>query len=86
MALSISYDIAVFFEAVLLCRPLAYTWNKSVPNGNCGNTTLAYEAVGILNLLTDLAIIILPMPLLWSLNLPAAKKLALTAIFGVGIM
>ena len=77
--------MAVFMEAVVLCRPIAYTWDKSI-DGTCGNATQAYEAVGIINLITDLAIIILPMPLLWQLQLPLAKKVALTAIFGIGIV
>lgn len=85
MFFSISYSMAVFMEAVVLCRPIAYTWDKSI-DGTCGNATQAYEAVGIINLITDLAIIILPMPLLWQLQLPLAKKVALTAIFGIGIV
>ena len=82
---SILYTIAVFMEAVVLCRPIAYTWDKSI-EGTCGNSTKAYEAVGILNLFIDLAIIILPMPSLWRLQLPFAKRVGLTAIFGIGFV
>ena len=85
MFVSISYGIAVLMEAVVLCRPIAYAWDKSI-EGTCGNATKAYEAVGILNLFIDIAIIILPMPSLWRLQLPFAKKVGLTAIFGIGFM
>ena len=84
MALSVAYFICVFLEAMLLCHPLAFNWDKTIPGGSCGNITAAYEAVGIYNLLTDAFIIILPMPWLWALQLPKAKKLGLTAIFALG--
>ena len=85
MGLSAALLVAVLLEVGLLCRPFEYNWNKYIP-GTCGNTTQAYEAVGILNLFADLTIIILPMPVLWRLQLPVAKKVALTFVFGVGIL
>ena len=84
MGLSAALLVAVLLEVGLLCRPFEYNWNKYIP-GICGDTTQAYEAVGILNLITDLTIIILPMPVLWKLQLPVAKKVALT-MFGVGVL
>lgn len=85
MGLSMVLLVAVPLEVGLLCRPFEYNWNKYIP-GTCGDTTQAYEAVGILNLMTDLKIVILPMPVLWKLQLPVAKKVALTFMLGVGVL
>ena len=85
MGLSAVLLVSVLLEVGLLCRPFEYNWNKYIP-GTCGDTTQAYEAVGILNLMTDLTIVILPMPVLWKLQLPVAKKVALTFMFGVGVL
>ena len=85
MAMSVSYAVSVLLQNIFLCRPIAKNWDKTI-SGSCGNTIQAYEAFGIINLLIDLAIVILPMPLLWGLQLPIAKKVALTAIFGVGFV
>lgn len=85
MAMSVSYAVSVLLQNIFLCRPIAKNWDKTI-SGSCGNTTQAYEAFGIINLLIDLAIVILPMPLLWGLQLPVPKKVALTAIFGVGFL
>lgn len=85
MAISLSYAVSVLFQNIFLCRPIARNWDKTI-TGSCGNTTQAYEAFGIINLIIDLAIVILPMPLLWGLQLPIAKRVALTAIFGVGFV
>ena len=102
MGLSVAYGFAVLLEskysigacvvvtkqssALLICKPIAYNWDTTIEGGSCANQTQAFEAVGILNLLTDIAIIILPMPWLWTLQLPISKKLGLTAIFGIGVV
>lgn len=83
MAMSVGYAVAVFFQDIFLCWPIAKNWDKTI-TGSCGSTIQAYEAFGIINLTIDLAIVVLPMPLLWGLQLPVAKKIALTAIFGIG--
>lgn len=71
--------------ALLVCRPIAYNWNHMI-EGRCYNQPEALEAVGIVNLLTDLLIFILPMPMLWGLQLPLGKKIGLTITFGIGLM
>ena len=71
--------------ALLVCRPLEYNWNRTI-EGHCYNQSEAFEAVGIVNLLTDFFIFVLPMPVLWGLQLPVGKKIGLTATFGIGLM
>ena len=71
--------------ALLVCRPLEYNWNRTI-EGHCYHQSEAFEAVGIVNLLTDFFIFALPMPVLWGLQLPVGKKIGLTATFGIGLM
>lgn len=86
MALTICYFVSVLLEAFLMCHPVAYTWNKSVAKGSCTNLNLAYLLAGITNLLIDALVVILPMPMLWGLQLPLSKKLGLAGMFGLGSM
>jgi hypothetical protein len=85
MAVSLGYLIMVILEGFLLCRPVSYTWNK-LQMGKCGNERKVYLSSGIVNLIIDAAIVILPMPMLWGLQLGMAKKVALTVIFGLGAL
>ena len=71
---------------LLLCDSLFINWNVTAPAAVCGSRLVAFVAVGTTNLLIDFAVIILPMPMLWSLQLPVAKKLGLTALFGIGLV
>lgn len=83
MAVSIGYLIMVVLEAFLLCKPFAYSWNK-LRKGHCGNERRVYLSSGGVNLFIDVMIVILPMPMLWGLQLGLHKKIALTFIFGLG--
>ena len=42
--------------------------------------------VGICNFLQDVIVVVLPMPILWSLQTAACRKGALTVMFGLGIV
>ncbi|PHH71188.1 hypothetical protein CDD82_6688 [Ophiocordyceps australis] len=83
--LTVALLIAVLFESFFLCRPFAYTWDKTIP-GVCGSTQDAYLAIAIVNLITDLCVVALPMPLLWRLKLPQRKKIAISAILSLGLV
>ena len=84
MALVIAYWFSTIIRMFFLCRPLAYTWNKTIANGSCVNLPAVYLSVSIINLLLDVMVIILPMPMLWKLQMPASKKLVISGVFGIG--
>lgn len=86
MALTLCYFLTVFLETFLMCRPFAFSWDRTVPGGTCANTNLAYMFSGITNLLIDALVVTLPMPMLWGLHLPKPKKMELAGMFGFGYM
>lgn len=61
-------------------------WAANTPGGKCGNEVAAFSAVGIFDLLTDLAIIILPIPMVIKLQLNWRHKVAVFGIFGAGTL
>ncbi|MCJ1263085.1 hypothetical protein MMC22_002955 [Lobaria immixta] len=83
MALTLCYFVSVVLEALLLCRPVPYGWDKSI-HGVCGNQQLGFLLTGIVNLIIDVFIVLLPMPMLWGLQMPLMKKVAISGIFGMG--
>lgn len=85
MICAVCYGVTGYLSTLLLCQPFAYNWND-MRHGHCGNIRQAGEAGAIANLLIDFITILLPMPQLWRLQLPVAKRLALTGIFGVGLV
>ena len=78
------YCLAQFFGDVLQCIPLRKLWNPTVP-GKCFNYEALIIAGGVLNVVTDFAILGLPMPLLWRLEAPTRRKRLLSIVFSFGV-
>ena len=61
--------------------------SRAVESANCTRILpLIRIAVGIVNITSDLYLILLPLPAVWSLRLPLRKKLGLSTIFLTGSM
>ena len=52
--------------------------------GKCINTFASWFANAIINIVTDLAIIVLPMPVVRRLKLPKKQKALLIGVFAFG--
>lgn len=80
---SITCEIAIFFAGLFFCTPINRAWNKNV-KGHCVNVQLIYVFADVLNLLVDFAIVIAPIPLIWSLQTTTKEKWGLTGMFLLG--
>lgn len=80
----ILHELAIILVASLICRPFAYKWNKTIRDGHCGNYMAVYRFVSLINIVTDIAILLLPLFTLYKLQLPIAKKIGLFLTFVVG--
>lgn len=81
----IIWFIAFIISQVLTCIPLAYLWDKTIPGGHCINPNhIAYYGTSPPDILTNIAILILPIPDLWKLQMQRWKKFAITLIFILG--
>lgn len=67
------------------CQPLAYNWDKSL-DGRCIDETLFYKIGTAINVISDFLILILPMPAIWSLNLPLSRRLHVATVFVIASM
>ncbi|KAI2470484.1 hypothetical protein F4781DRAFT_390340 [Annulohypoxylon bovei var. microspora] len=84
--LIILWALAAIFSAFLICQPFAFNWNKLVEGGTCGNVMVSWITTGTLNMVSDLILLIMPMPYLLGLELSWRKRLLLAATFGIGIL
>lgn len=80
---SIGENLAVIITVLCYCTPFNYYWNKSI-KGHCPPFILIYLIGLILNLVTDIAILVAPIPIIWGLQMNARSKIALTGIFLLG--
>ena len=87
MVLAVLYSLSALLEIFFSCFPMPYLWDPAGnPGGYCINLGEAWLAVGLTNMIEDIIIILLPLPVLWSLQLDTRRKLIITAIFSLGIL
>ena len=80
MAFILGYGICNMLTQVLGCHPLHKFWNKEAP-GHCINYLAANQAFGAMFVISDLVVAILPIPMVWTLQMRKQVKWQLTLVF-----
>ncbi|EKG21585.1 Major facilitator superfamily [Macrophomina phaseolina MS6] len=71
---------------IVQCRPIGAAFVNPVPPGaHCTDIVTLYLSSAPLNIITDLATLFLPMPILTSMRLPKKQKTILVVTFGFGV-
>lgn len=76
---------AGFFSLIFSCTPISRSWNSS-ESGTCLPYRPYCASVGILHVFFDLAIVALPLPMIWQLQVNRRTKLILSALLCLGLM
>ena len=74
--------LCVFFTS---CRPLSYPWNP-IPGGYCKDVNVEAIASVSVNMVLDTSIVVLPVWPLWGLQMRIRKKVAISCLFGLGLL
>ena len=80
-----AWTIALCFLLSLSCMPVAFFWDKSI-EGRCLDAPPIWYFLAAVNLITDFAILVTPLPVLGSLRLPPRRKLLLMVVFLLGVL
>ena len=67
------------------CVPIAKYWKPTLP-GHCVSESNAGVAYGSMNVVSDVVIFVLPLPMVWRLQLSRESKLGVTLVFMGGVM
>lgn len=66
------------------CQPLAFFWDPTIPSGHCIDINAFFRWISLPNILTDVAMLVLPQPLVWTLKVTRHHKIGLTLTFLTG--
>ena len=83
-ALTVMWWLASFWDTVFQCVPVQASWDHSIKNARCQNIRDAALGTGISNLILDLLFLLLPVPMIWRLQVSRRIKVSLTGIFFLG--
>lgn len=83
MGFVILYAFASIIATVVQCLPVRRAWDHEIA-GNCINLTAFWYANATANVLGDIFILGLPMPVIMNLNLPSRQRWGLALVFALG--
>lgn len=78
-----AFTVAFFVVFLTNCVPVSQEWNP-VPGGHCRDQAPSEFSSVSCSLLIDLAIIILPFPWLWKLQMPMRNKVTVSITLSIG--
>ncbi len=76
--------LAFILTSCFACRPVASFWDRSIEGGRCIALMAFWFCLAAFNILTDIAVWLLPMPVPKSLQLPKKQKISLIGVFALG--
>lgn len=86
MGLTVLTGIVFFFVTLLQCSPISFFWNKHIEGGSCVDVnviialTYLYSAISAI---CDFTFGLLPVWLVWNLNMRKSEKVALVPILSM---
>ncbi|MCJ1263179.1 hypothetical protein MMC22_003049 [Lobaria immixta] len=73
------------FTEIFLCSPISAAWDpKLLFTNHCRDVQSFFVGITISNLLLDVIILCMPLPVVWNLNLSTRKKLEVSGVFLLG--
>ncbi len=77
------YFLAFTIVAIFQCRPIRLAWDKTL-DGTCIDYVPYFKASSIVNLVTDIFLLVMPLFVVWRMNVTRRQKIAVTGIFALG--
>ena len=84
LAFIVSYYTVILFIKIFNCNPIRLFWDVNDYEGKCLNRTAIIITDSSISVITDLAILIFPIILAWTLHMPLSRKLYVISILGAG--
>lgn len=88
---SVAWVIAVFITFVALvvfqCSPVEYYWvYPQLDHGSCLSEGKITLAAGIINCVSDLLVTVLPIPIIWQLQMPIKQRIGVCILLCLGFI
>ncbi|RHZ53964.1 putative integral membrane protein [Aspergillus thermomutatus] len=83
LVIMLLYYIPAVIVKIRICNPIAKFWDDSTP-GTCLDQSAIILADAVVSVVSDITILLVPLPLTLSLQMPMRKKLRVMGILGAG--
>ena len=80
-----SYTIIIAGLLLFGCQPIRAAWDPyTFATGKCVNLTVLYITIAVANIVSDVVLFVIPIPMIVRLKMPMAQKVGAAIMFGVG--
>ena len=79
----ILWTVAFFFATLFQAWPISYNWTDV---GTPVDYTVLYWTIAGTDIFLDLVTVLLPLPMIWGLQMSRKRKWIVTGIFGLGAL
>ena len=79
------FYLAFFFVPIFQCSPRTKIWTPEEP-GRCLDVDALYLASATFNVVSDIAMLSVPIYLIWNLQMSVQRKIGVSAIFATGAL
>ncbi|KAF1949391.1 hypothetical protein CC80DRAFT_598979 [Byssothecium circinans] len=92
MAFVFALSIVTFFVLLFVCVPPSLFWHpeqQALHPEKCMKQTtqqVFFNINGVMNIVQDVGIYVLPIPIIWTLQMPRRQKVALATLLSVGLV
>jgi len=83
-AIMVAYGLEATILGIFSCTPIAFFWNSKIKGGTCVDKTTVYYANAGISIVTDLALLFIPVVFLWNLAIPKLQKALIMLIVAFG--
>jgi hypothetical protein len=80
----VAYGTWAVCSSLLICSPIAFSWDKTISDGHCMNQLVVWVANAGVNIAQDLIIFSMPLFVLRTLQISKAQKKGLVMTFALG--
>lgn len=80
------WSIGSIVATICQCIPIQASWDSSIIDKTCINSDAAWYQYGIINILTDVAILLLPIKPILELELRHRERLGVLGVFSLGFL
>lgn len=83
--LTLSIPLIIWITMANACKPVSFFWNQFIgAEGKCIDINAFFLALGIMNMLVDVVVLVVPIPRILALNMTARKKWGVSGILLLG--
>ncbi|KAH7021449.1 uncharacterized protein B0I36DRAFT_377295 [Microdochium trichocladiopsis] len=79
------FHLSFLLVQLNLCQPVAKQWDPAIMDGQCIVAVPFYTSMASLTIVFDVAVMLLPFPVLLKSQIQARKKLVLLGLFALGV-